>query len=87
MDSDIEEKPIYLNVMTLLDCTPGRADQPGTGEPISIVTFSHKGEVLPPMLVNVRDTKKLAVCLLSNLAHHGDEKAKRIMAEYFTYDE
>jgi hypothetical protein len=88
MDSDTEHdgRPVYLNVVTLLDCTPGRADQPGTGEPISIVTLSHKGEILRPMLFNLRDTQKLAVSMLAILAHHGDAKAKHIMAEFFTAD-
>lgn len=86
-DADHDDRPVYLNVVTLLDCTPGRADQPGTGEPIAIITFEHKGEIQPPMMLVERDTKKLAVCLLNVLAHHDEPKAKEIMAKFFTHDE
>jgi hypothetical protein len=83
MDSDIDKKPIYLKMVTLMDVVPGRADKPD-GEAISIITVEHKGEIERPMLFNLRDTKKLAVMLLAVLGHHGDEKAQKIISEYFT---
>ncbi len=87
METDIENRPLPLRVMTLMDVIPGRADIPKTGEPISIITFSHRGEIEPSILLNVRDTKKMAVCMLAVLAHHEEPKAKEIMAKYFTEEE
>jgi hypothetical protein len=78
MDSDIENKPLNLKIVTLMDVTPGRADKPD-GEAISIITFSHKGEIEPSMLLNLRDTKKLAITLFAILAHFEESKAKKVM--------
>jgi len=70
-------------MVNLLHCGPGRADRPGNGEPISIVTLEHNNEIDMPLMLNLRDTKTLAVSLLSVLAHHGDAKAERVVSEFY----
>src|SRR4051812_3642674 len=83
MDHDDRPIPQYLKVVYLLDVQAGRADVPGTGEQIAILTFGHLAEVEQPVMVNMRDTHRLAVKLLAVLAHHGDETAMTVLQQHY----
>ena len=84
--SDDQDTPIrqMLKVISVLDVTPGYADVAETGEPIGIVTTAFRKEVEQPMMLSLKDVKKLAVGLMKVLAHHGDDHAGRLIEQYNT---
>jgi hypothetical protein len=49
-------------------------------------SFDHRGEIEQPVMLNLRDTKKLMVKLLAIMAHHGDEEAKSVIESHFRSD-
>lgn len=75
--------PQFLKVVNVLDVQPGRADAPEVGEPIAIITFEHDGEVEQPLMLRLRDVRSLTGLLLRTLAHFHDEKAQRLMEEFY----
>jgi len=73
----------FLKVVTVLDVQPGRSDAPEIGDPIAIITLEHAGEVEQPLMLRLRDVHTLAGLLLRTLAHFNDEKAQRLMEEFY----
>jgi len=78
------QRPLSLKEVNLLDVVPGRADAPGVGEQIAIISTECRDEIEQPFMLNMRDSQKLAVELMCILAHHGDETAKQVIAQHFT---
>ena len=80
-----EDKPIpqVLKVMQLMDCTPGHVGDPVNGQEIAILSFAHLDEMEQPLMLDLKDTKNLAVFLLKVLSHHGDQTATRVLEEYY----
>ncbi len=78
-----EDRGASLKCVSLLHVAPGRADIPGVGEPIAMISMGHDGEVEQPMLLKLRDAKSLAVALLGVLSHFDDDVAARIIEEHF----
>ena len=76
--------PGAAEAVNVMDCGPGRADARDTGEPVALVTLEHAGEIDMPMMLRMRDTKRLAVGLLAVLAHHGDETALSALQQHFS---
>jgi hypothetical protein len=70
MESDHSEVLApYMRVMHVLDCVPGYAGDPRTPAPkggresITILTLSFRSEVEQPIMLSMRDTRKLATAL------------------------
>jgi hypothetical protein len=84
-----ENEPIAqtLKQIDLLDCLPGRADDPKSGEPIAIITVGHRKEVEHPLMLSLRDSRSLAIKLLEVLATYDDRIAQKILTKYFMTDE
>jgi hypothetical protein len=66
-------RPEHLKVVKITECVPGHADQPDDGENIAIIRLSHCGKPDHPLLITMKDTKKLVVQLLRVLLCHGEE--------------
>ncbi|HEX8522465.1 MAG TPA: hypothetical protein VF669_09430 [Tepidisphaeraceae bacterium] len=71
--------PRHLKVITVLDCVPAYADHIG-GEPISILTIEHGGDIDHPMMLRMQDMKLLAASVIRSLAYHGCEVAADVEA-------
>jgi len=69
-----------LKVVTVMDCVPGDTD---VGEPITILSLSHDGEMEEPLCVSIRDTQRLIVDLVISLASHDDDFARYLLNTYF----
>jgi hypothetical protein len=56
-DQNDDDRPIrqMARTVTLLHVVPGRADQPGNDEPISMLYLEHMGEV-ELLMLSMRDT-------------------------------
>ena len=86
--SEHHDDPVreMLKVVNVMDVRAGYADRPETGEPIGIVTTAFRREIEQPMLLSLKDVKKLAVGLMAVLAHHGDDHAGRLVEQYSDSD-
>jgi hypothetical protein len=71
-----------LKVVQVLRCVSGYARQPVDGAPIAIVTLAHNGEVEQPMLLYLDEAEKLAFRLMAVLDYHGNDLAKKIVADH-----
>jgi hypothetical protein len=65
-----------------MNCTAGKMAK-RKGQPVTILTFAHEGEIDPPMALSISDTKALVVRLLSSLAAHDDDYADAVLDQHF----
>jgi hypothetical protein len=68
---DNPPKPELLKVVKIIECVPGHADRPDDSEDIAIIRLTHCGKPDHPLLITMKDTKKLVVELLKVLLYHG----------------
>jgi len=88
MDSEMipDDPPIRqrLKAVHLLDVNSGHADVAETGEPIVILSLGHRNEVEQPIMLNLKDAKRLARGILRALSDHGDPVAEDVAERLLT---
>ena len=77
------DKPIpqHLRPVAVMHCVPGNLDHED-GEPITILTLAHKGEVEQALAISIPDTERLVIRALHSLATHGDRDARKLLYRY-----
>jgi len=88
MNKQRGERPeFYVRKVCLLNCTSGNLDS-ATGEPATIITLgSIKDASVNPLVLDMRDSRLLAVKLLVALATNHDEFARKVLDELFPSNE
>src|SRR4051794_17930488 len=81
MADDADPVRQRLKVVHVMDCVPGRTS---LGQPITILTLGHNGEIEEPMMLDIPDTKRLVVDLLVSLREHGNDLAGDLIRTHFT---
>jgi hypothetical protein len=83
-----EERPeYYARTVVVLRCVPANFDNP-EGEPASVITLGHvKDGSVGPWVIDVPDSRKLAVGLLIALATNSDEFAQKLLDDHFAADD
>lgn len=80
-----DERPeFYAFPITLMSCTPGNYDH-ADGERAIIVTVAKKDSI-EPLVLNIRDTRKLVTGLLVSLATYEDQFAQKLLDGHFPDD-
>lgn len=78
-----------LRVAVVMDCRPGHdrgkrgEPETATNEPIVMLTLG-MGYDIVPLMVNLREARKLVAQVVGVLASHDDEVAEEIRERYFT---
>ncbi|HZZ41644.1 MAG TPA: hypothetical protein VFE58_01790 [Tepidisphaeraceae bacterium] len=82
MEESDDYDRLVTNEVTVLDVLSGRADTPGTGTPISIVSLGRYDGTVELVCFPFKQTEFLIEKLLSSLADFGDREAGQLREQF-----
>ena len=78
---ELDGASMLMKVVQVAECVPAR--QARTGAKITMLTLWYDGEIEHPLMLDLKDTRRLMKDLLVSLATHGDATADEIIDKYF----